>query len=85
MDRIVPIDQSLHEVLAQYRVYRDKMPLNGTKKPDNLSEQMVPLVLTKPYHGGFVFYWNNATFPLWGITEDHVFMTSGTPLRFIHL
>lgn len=34
-DRIVPIDQSLHEVLAQYRVYRDKMPLNGTKKPDN--------------------------------------------------
>lgn len=87
MDRIVPIDQSLHEVLAQYRVYRDKMPLNGTKKPDNFFFIRADgsACTDKAISWWFRILLEQCNIPFMGITEDHVFMTSGTPLRFIHL
>lgn len=35
-ERIVPVGESLKEVLSQYIAYRDRMPLSGTSKPGAL-------------------------------------------------
>lgn len=34
-ERIVPVGESLKEVLSQYMSYRDRMPLNGISKPES--------------------------------------------------
>lgn len=54
MQRLVPINPSLLEVLRQYKEYRDKIPIQGISAPKNF---FFVSTIGKPMHHSSVYNW----------------------------
>ena len=54
MERLIPLNPSLLEVLKQYRVYRDKIPIHGISAPKAF---FFVSTVGKPLHRSSVYSW----------------------------